>query len=418
MTEATTAEAAASAAAPPVHLRGITWNHTRGFVSMVASAQRFEELHPGVRISWEKRSLQDFADQSIAALSQRYDLLVVDHPSVGEAAEHGLFLPLDEHLPASFLDDQARHSVGHSHLSYRWNKHQWGLATDAATPVSAWRPDLLDALGESLPSTWEELIALAERGRVAFAGLGLDCLMYWYCLCLAEGQAPFLAPRGIVAEEVGVAALRSLQQLARACGTMWLGRNPISVLEAMTQQDRWVYQPMCYGYANYATPGYAQHCLRFGGLVTYRGKGQAQAAVLRSTLGGAGLALSARLASKQSHQALQAALDFAQFVASPAVQTGIYTLAGGQPGHRQAWLDEANNARQHHYFHDTLPTLDRAYLRPRYAGYIGFQEQAPNVVRRFLQGELDERATLTQLNALDWQYRQGRDSGAEGSAHP
>ena len=33
-----------------VHLRGITWNHTRGLVPMVAAAQRFEELNPGVRI--------------------------------------------------------------------------------------------------------------------------------------------------------------------------------------------------------------------------------------------------------------------------------------------------------------------------------------------------------------------------------
>jgi multiple sugar transport system substrate-binding protein len=34
-----------------IHLKGIAWNHTRGFVSVVATAQRFEELHPGVSIS-------------------------------------------------------------------------------------------------------------------------------------------------------------------------------------------------------------------------------------------------------------------------------------------------------------------------------------------------------------------------------
>ena len=78
----------------PTILRGITWGHTRGFVPMVATAQRYSELHPDVRIVWELRSLQDFADQSIAALSERYDLLVVDHPSSGEAAAHGLFVPL------------------------------------------------------------------------------------------------------------------------------------------------------------------------------------------------------------------------------------------------------------------------------------------------------------------------------------
>ena len=38
-------------------LRGITWNHSRGFVSVVATAQRFCELHPNVEITWEKALL-------------------------------------------------------------------------------------------------------------------------------------------------------------------------------------------------------------------------------------------------------------------------------------------------------------------------------------------------------------------------
>jgi hypothetical protein len=34
-------------------LRGITWNHTRGFLPMLATAQRFSELHPGSQVSWK-----------------------------------------------------------------------------------------------------------------------------------------------------------------------------------------------------------------------------------------------------------------------------------------------------------------------------------------------------------------------------
>jgi len=48
-----------------IELRGIAWNHSRGFTSVVATAQRFEELHPEVRITWEKRSLQAFADSTM-----------------------------------------------------------------------------------------------------------------------------------------------------------------------------------------------------------------------------------------------------------------------------------------------------------------------------------------------------------------
>jgi len=32
-------------------LRGITWGHSRGYLPLVAAAQRFAELHPGVEIA-------------------------------------------------------------------------------------------------------------------------------------------------------------------------------------------------------------------------------------------------------------------------------------------------------------------------------------------------------------------------------
>jgi len=41
-----------------IELRGSAWNHTRGFLPVVATAQRWEERNPEIRITWEKRSLQ------------------------------------------------------------------------------------------------------------------------------------------------------------------------------------------------------------------------------------------------------------------------------------------------------------------------------------------------------------------------
>nr|GFD45660.1 hypothetical protein [Tanacetum cinerariifolium] len=111
----------------PTHLKGITWNHSRGFVPMAATAQRFAELNPGVDITWQKRSLQQFADESIQQLAERFDLLVIDHPWAGFAARTGAILPLDEYLSAEFLADQQANTVGHSYESYRFNGHQWAL---------------------------------------------------------------------------------------------------------------------------------------------------------------------------------------------------------------------------------------------------------------------------------------------------
>ncbi len=120
-----------------VHLRGITWNHTRGLLPVVAAAQRFEELNPGVHITWEKRSLQEFADQPLAELGAQYDLLVIDHPWAGFAATSGVLTPMEELVSAEFLADQAANSVGPSHQSYRYGDRQWALAIDAATPVAS-----------------------------------------------------------------------------------------------------------------------------------------------------------------------------------------------------------------------------------------------------------------------------------------
>src|SRR5687768_5266322 len=117
-------------------LRGMTWNHTRGYLPMVVTAQRFTELNSGIESVWENRSLKAFEEFPVDRLAADYALTVLDHPFVGYAAAHGPLLPLDEHLPAAFLADQAAHSVGASHASYTFDGHHWALAIDAATPVA------------------------------------------------------------------------------------------------------------------------------------------------------------------------------------------------------------------------------------------------------------------------------------------
>ena len=138
---------------PGITLTGITWNHSRGYLPLIVTARRFMELHSGITIEWSKRSLQQFADHPIERLADSFDLLIIDHPFVGYAAAHPVLLPLDEYLPAAFLDDQAAESVGVSHASYAYGGHQWALAVDAATPVSSFRQDLLDRHGILPPRT-------------------------------------------------------------------------------------------------------------------------------------------------------------------------------------------------------------------------------------------------------------------------
>ena len=217
-----------------IELKGIAWNHTRGFLPVVATAQRYEEIYPDVRITWEKRSLQAFADASMETLAEGYDLIVMDHPHTALAATAGLLLPLEDWLSADFLGDQAENSVGGSHESYRFHERQWTLATDAAAPIATWRPDLLRAHGLELPRTWEELLDLARDGFVSPSFFPVDCLMLLYSFCEVGGGAPFtredlFAPRAVVEE-----ALSRIRELASLCSTDCLGRNPIRTAEFMS----------------------------------------------------------------------------------------------------------------------------------------------------------------------------------------
>ena len=371
-----------------IQLRGITWGHSRGLVPMVATAQRYEELHPEVEIVWKKRTLQEFADKSVTDLAQEYDLLVIDHPWTGAAAAKGMLAPFDDYLPAEFLADQRANSVGRSYESYNFLGKQWALPTDAATPVAASRPDLLQALGLELPKTFEDLLALAKQGRVGFSLLPIDVLMSFYGFCCSLGEEPCQQNDQVISDEIGTQVLRMLKSLSDELDPAFYEKNPFKVFEEMTLRDQIVYCPFAYGYSNYSREGYARKVLHFHDLVSLNGK------TMVSTLGGAGLAVS----SQGKH--IEVAMDYARFAASPEIQETLYTENGGQPGHLKAWTSDKVNAYTADYFKNTLPTLERAYLRPRYDGHLYFQDHAGDIVVDYLKNGGDEKAVLEKMNKM------------------
>ena len=113
-----------------------------------------------------------------------------------------------------------------------------------------------------------------------------------------------------------------------------------------------------------------------------------------STLGGTGLAISAKC------KAIETAMDYVAYVASPACQRSVFFEAGGQPGHRTAWTDKNTNALTANFFKNTLPALDRAFLRPRYHGDMYFQDRAGAPIRDYLMHGGDEKTLLKGLNQL------------------
>tara|TARA_R110002050_G_scaffold97971_2_gene203632 strand:+ start:18055 stop:19194 length:1140 start_codon:yes stop_codon:yes gene_type:complete len=371
-----------------ISLKGIAWNHTRGFTSVVATAQRFEELNPNIRIIWEKRSLQAFADASLNELTNQYDLLIMDNPHVSIAARDKVLLPFDDYLSAEFIEELAKNTVGKSHASYNVNGKQWTLATDAATPVATWREDLIQKQNIEIPKTWKDLLALTKTGKVAFASIPIDTLMHHYMMCKALGGTIFESKTEVAPRHIMIEAIKTYKELVDIAPSYCLEMNPIKVAELMTQTNDIVYSPFNYGYSNYSKKNYADHTLKAGSLVTFNGKR------LQSTLGGAGIAVS----SKTEHA--QIAMKYAEFIALEKTQSGLYFEFGGQPGHRKAWLNEDVNKQSKNFFKDTLQTLDEATMRPQYYGYMHFQDEASPVIHDAISGKTAIETAVDKMNAI------------------
>jgi multiple sugar transport system substrate-binding protein len=113
-----------------------------------------------------------------------------------------------------------------------------------------------------------------------------------------------------------------------------------------------------------------------------------------SHIGGTGLSVS----SKCRHPRI--AVDYAVGVASADWQRTIYFEAGGQPAQAAAWDDPSVNAASSGFFASTRETVDRAYVRPRYNGYLTFQYDGGELLTQHLQQRGDRDEFIDKLNAL------------------
>lgn len=365
-----------------VTLRGMTWSHPRGYDPMVATAAEWRRK-TGVEIAWDKRSLQDFESFPVEELARQYDLIVIDHPHVGQITEENCLLPLD--VPERDADRQAiaDGTVGRSFESYTHAGHQWAFPIDAAAQVMAWRPDLI----EQPPAHWDDVIRLAREGQVVLPMLPPHSLMCFYTLAAAVGT-PCAADDGeLIAGDAGVAVIEQLAELVPLIEPSNFAMDPIAASEAMARKDALVaVMPLGYGYVSYAREGFRPHRLAFGDIPLPDHAG--------SALGGTGIAVSA-LSQHPSE-----ARDYAYWVASGPVQQQLYPQAGGQPGHAAGWEDDAVNAETHGFYRDTRQTLERAYMRPRHNGYMAFQDAASKRLNAGLIAREAPSAIVDDLNRL------------------
>lgn len=368
-------------------LRGITWAHRRAIAPLTGTLPAFRAAHPEITVDWQVRSLHGFEFQSVPELADEYDLIVLDHPFCGEIAASQCLLPQND------LEGSDHLFVGPSLESYRYGGGIWALPIDAASQVAVWRPDLLAKLDQPPPRTWDEAIGLGERARAAGLRLavglkGVHSLMTFFFLCANLGRPCATDPEAAFLDRSAAReALQAIRALLAYCPNASLDWNSIDLHEALVSADDLVYCPVVYCYATYAE-GDHRHPLRFGDVPGLDGNSPAGSAI-----GGTGLGISARCRHPEAARA------YARYLLGANVQKE-FANHHGQPAHVEAWADAAIDRRFGGAFSRTRRSIEAAWIRPRYSGYLRVQAEGGKLVEAHLRGELSQAALLDRLDAL------------------
>jgi multiple sugar transport system substrate-binding protein len=376
-------------------LVGITWDHPRGYAAL-AELERLDSTADTrygavpAPVTWDRQSLSGFESRPIADLARRYDLLIVDHPGLGAAT--AALHPLEELFSPSELAAWADTVVGPSFGAYRYAGRQWALPLDAAAQICMIRPDLMD--GRPAPATWHAVAAAARELPVTLVLGGPHAMLTLLAICAAQGEPPVAetgggSPAGGFAEdqtsrEAVLAALDLLADVSAHVDLAVAAGNPIGVFEAMAAGDPAACCPLAYGYVTYSEPGRRPHRLTACDAPAWQPGGRPG-----SVLGGTGVAVSRRLGG----EAVPVAKAHVRRLLAEPVQAELVPQAGGQPTLRRAWESDAVNASCGGFYRHTRRTLEQAWVRPRFPGWIAFQDQGSAVIR----GGLRRRNVPTQI---------------------
>ena len=384
-----------------VRLTGLTWDHPRGYLVLDALAGT---LGPDVSVRWQRQPLEGFESRPLRTLADDFDLLIVDHPGLGEAVRDGALLPLDEVFSGPELAGWRSASVGATYDSYVLDGRPWALPLDAAAQVAVARPDLMDAR----PASWAQACQAAREHRTALCLGGPHALLMFSAICVAAGSPPAGTGTGtgaglggdggaFVTEAAGTAALAVMADLLAHADRELSRRNPIGVLDAMAAGGGPAYCPLVYGYVTYQRPlaGEPGSC-RLAAFGAPAGPGG-----IGSVLGGTGLAIT------RSAVELGAAAALIRSLLSDEVQVGLYAELGGQSSARRAWEHPGADAASGGFYRATLATVEHAWVRPRFAGYPEFQAAASAVLREGLLAGEPHAGLVRQVNGLFAAARDG-----------
>ena len=366
-----------------IQLKGMTWDHSRGFDPMVATSKKFHEMHDNkVSIKWDKRPLQAFADRPIEEMANDYDLIVIDYPHVGEVARKGLLQNLNLPDYESQIKKLKKQSVGKSHDSYFIENKQWALAIDAASQTACYREDLIG----SYPSNWNALIGLAKNKRVLWPLKPVHAISSFYSIYNNITSTLIPEQKDFIDKDYGIKTLSMMKEVSNELIKDCLTMDPIQTAELMAETNDFYYCPYIYGFSNYSRKNYRKNILKYINVMNLSGKGPSG-----THLGGTGIAVSNVSKNKDL------AIEYAFWIASAECQKSLFYESGGQPGNSEAWENEKINLETNDFFKSTRKTLDLAWVRPRHNGYMEFQDKSGDLINEYLQSEIKAENVCEKL---------------------
>lgn len=369
-------------------LKGMTWDHPRGLDCLVNSDQLLQEKL-GVTVGWSARSLLAFGDQHISEFYEGHDLMVIDHPHVPDAVHANAVIALEDVASEEDLALLAKTSVGASHDSYLYRGKHWALAIDTAAQVSAYRPD---KVGRGLVF-WDEVLDAGREGLVIWPHKPVDAFSTFATLMAQKGHA-LCSDGQYVNFDVAAEVLAFMIELSKVVPSECHRMNPIDAAEYLVTSKKEHYSVCMYGYTNYSRDGFRLHTIVYDDVPSFDGLASG------SQLGGAGIAISS--ASKNIELAAKVAI----LLSLPEIQSTTYVDAGGQPGNLAAWKAPHANTITKNFFNNTLRTLERAWVRPRFLGWPDVQFQSSLIIHRILGEKNFSQKDISDINATYTQYNQ------------
>lgn len=370
-------------------LLGLTWDHPRGYDPLVKTLPYFHEMYPEIEICWEKRSLTEFGNAPLGEFSEKYDLMIIDHPSIGEAIIENAIVRMDELIGMNTTSEISSEFVGLSLQSYRYKDALWALPVDAACQVSARRPDLLS----TAPVTWGNVMQIAKRTakeggpKVAIPLDPTSCFCSFVTLYSNKGGIPYGEQAKLDKSQTTI-VLEFLSDLYELVHPRSVELNPPEMLDMMSTTDEILYIPLIFGYSNYSRIGFRESPIIFENIPS------AGLGPVGSILGGAGISISRHC------PAPAIAAEYAEWITSSEVQKEQYFLVGGQPAHISAWENEKVNSLSKCFFTRTRSTIDNAFLRPRAAGFIDVQIESGKLIHEFLRNNLDAKMVANNMKVV------------------